>query len=327
MIKVINLKKIFSSSKGSRYAVDGLDFDVHEGEFFSLLGPNGAGKTTTISILATILKPTTGTVLIDGVDVEKDPHLVRQKIGVIFQDPSLDDRLSALENMDFHGRLYGMSGAQRLERTRFMLLMVDLWDRRNDLIRTYSGGMRRRLEIARGLMHFPRLLVLDEPTIGLDPAARRSIWEYIHLARKDWRMTVLLTTHYLEEAESADRVAIMNEGRFVALDTPSNLKRKIGPEIVMLESDPELVDTIKSFLSENFGVKEFHDDFSGCISFPLPNDIKNAVHVVQKIPAPICSMTIRTPDLNDVFIQLTGKGVSGYNESASPFHRVYRGKL
>ncbi|MHB1604969.1 MAG: ATP-binding cassette domain-containing protein [Leptospirales bacterium] len=306
--------------------MDGLDFEVLKGEFFSLLGPNGAGKTTTISILATILKPTSGSVFIDGLDVEKEPHLVRQKIGVIFQDPSLDDRLSALENMDFHGRLYGMSSAQRLERSRFMLSMVDLWERRKDLVRTYSGGMRRRLEIARGLMHFPRLLILDEPTIGLDPSTRRSIWEYIHLARKDWEMTVLLTTHYLEEAESADRVAIMNDGRFVALDTPFNLKRQIGPEIVVLESGTDMVEAIKSFLSENFGVMEFHEEFSGCISFPLPKDVNNAVYVLQKIPFPLQSMTVRTPDLDDVFIQLTGKGVSDNNDPASPFHRVYRGK-
>lgn len=327
MVRVRHLKKIFFSAKGSRTAVNGLDFDVRRGEFFSLLGPNGAGKTTTISILSTILKPTEGGVEVDGLDVEREPHRVRQKIGVIFQDPSLDDRLSALENMDFHGRLYGMSGFQRKERARFMLSMVDLWDRRDDLVRTYSGGMRRRLEIARGLMHFPQLLILDEPTIGLDPATRRSIWEYVHLARKEWGMTIFLTTHYLEEAESADRVAIMNEGRFVAMDTPANLKRQIGPEIVMLESDSEGVETIKSFLFDRFGIKDFHEEGAGCISFPLPEKIGNAIHVVQKIPVPIRSMTIRTPDLDDVFIQLTGKCVSGIDESASPFHRVYRGKL
>ncbi len=327
MVKVRHLKKIFYTGKGARTAVNGLDFDVRKGEFFALLGPNGAGKTTTISILSTILKPTEGTVSIDSLDVTQEPHRVRQKIGVIFQDPSLDDRLSAIENMDFHGRLYGMSSLQRKERIQFMLSTVDLWERRHDLVRTYSGGMRRRLEIARGLMHFPELLILDEPTIGLDPATRRTIWEYVHFARKEWGMTILLTTHYLEEAESADRLAIMNEGRFVALDTPENLKKQVGPEIVTLESDPDKIELIKSFLCEQFGIKEFRDERIGSFSFPLPADIGNAIHVVQKITVPIQAMTIRSPDLDDVFIQITGKGVSSSSEAASPFHRVYRGKL
>ena len=327
MIRIENLKKEFVTPSGVRTAVKGLDLKVGTGEFFALLGPNGAGKTTTISILATILKPTSGSVRVDDLDVEKEPHLVRQKIGIIFQDPSLDDRLSALENMEFHGRLYGMSRNQRGERTETLLHMVDLWDRKDDLVRSFSGGMRRRLEIARGLMHYPRLLILDEPTIGLDPKTRRVIWEYVHQSRKKWGMTVFLTTHYLEEADSADRVGVMDEGSLVALDTPEKLKKMVGPEIVILQTDPHSLESVRQYLENTFGIRDFHSEAPGELSFPMPTGVESVINIVRSVPASIRAMTIRTPDLDDVFIQMTGKNMVLNQENASPFHRVYRGKL
>jgi ABC-2 type transport system ATP-binding protein len=328
MIEVENLTKVYASSRGRRTAVNNVSFSVPRGEFFALLGPNGAGKTTTISILATILSPTSGKVRIDGVDVQKNPHLVRQKIGVIFQDPSLDDRLSAVENMDFHGRLYGMPPEERIRRSEFLLNMVELWDRRGDLVRTFSGGMRRRLEIARGLMHFPQLLILDEPTIGLDPKTRRSLWDYIHRARREWAMTILLTTHYLEEADGADRVAIMDQGTFAALDTPAALKKSIGPEVIILETPVECLDSLRAYLQERYGPSlEIRDEGEGRISFPLPAHENSSVQLIRDLPGTIQSVTIRTPHLDDVFIQLTGRGMVTPEEGTEPFHRVYRGKL
>ncbi|MCL4460847.1 MAG: ATP-binding cassette domain-containing protein [Nitrospirae bacterium] len=327
MIEIERLKKIFNVSGIPRIAVNTIDLSVRRGEFFALLGPNGAGKTTTISILSTILKPTEGRVFVDGHDVLQSPHLVRQNIGIIFQDPSLDDRLSASENMDFHGRLYGLSRPDRLKQSEALLKMVDLWDRKHDLVRTFSGGMRRRLEIARGLMHHPKLLILDEPTIGLDPKTRRTIWEYVHLSRKQWGMTVFLTTHYLEEADSADRVGVMDEGILVAVDTPDRLKKMVGPEIVVLGTDIQSMEPVRNFLENQIGILEIHLGSEGEISFPLPHGEYNAINIVRKLPGNIRSMTIRKPDLDDVFIQMTGKNMSLNQENASPFHRVYRGKL
>ena len=276
--------------------------------FFSLLGPNGAGKTTTISILSTILSPTSGHVFINGIDVQKDPHGVRQHIGVIFQDPSLDDRLSAQENMDFHGRLYGMKPSDRLQRSEILLKMVDLWDRRNSLIRTFSGGMKRRLEIARGLMHRPLLLILDEPTIGLDPKSRRDIWQYIHQARKEWAMTILLTTHYLEEADGADRVAIMNKGKIVAMDTPGILKSSLGPGLVTLEVLPENIDRVKTELDQLYGISRFTFETDSILKFQMPSTISSPSILLQSLPPVIAGFTIGTPTLDDVFISLTGDG-------------------
>ncbi|AKS24025.1 MULTISPECIES: ATP-binding cassette domain-containing protein [Leptospirillum] len=327
MIEIRQLSKIFSSSGSRRVAVNKIDLSIGKGEFFALLGPNGAGKTTTISILSTILKPTSGEVKVDGLNVVDSPHLVRQKIGIIFQDPSLDDRLSALENMEFHGRLYGLSRPQRMAQSEALLKMVDLWERRQDLVRTFSGGMRRRLEIARGLMHHPKLLILDEPTIGLDPKTRRTIWEYIHLSRKQWGMTVFLTTHYLEEADSADRVGVMDEGRLVAVDTPEKLKKMVGPEVIVLQTDPDNLEPIQNYLEKFFGIVDCHVDSEGEISFPLPIGEEGAIGIIRKLPGTIRAMTIRKPDLDDVFIQMTGKNMALNQETASPFHRVYRGKL
>lgn len=308
MINVRQLVKEYGSGKSFYRAVDDISFDVRPGEFFSLLGPNGAGKTTTISILSTILSPTSGDVVVNGTSVLDNPHLIRQHIGVIFQDPSLDDRLTAQENMDFHGRLYGMSPAARQSRTKFLLDMVDLSERKNALVRTFSGGMKRRLEIARGLMHQPLLLILDEPTIGLDPKSRRDIWHYIHSARKEWGMTVLLTTHYLDEADSADRVAIMNKGKIVALDAPESLKKMLGAGLVTLDVDFLHVDLVKKVLNDLYGVDQFTSDHPNTLRFPMPDRAESVAMLIQNLPPVLINFSVRSPTLDDVFLSLTGSG-------------------
>jgi len=211
---------------------------VEEGEIFGFLGPNGAGKTTTLNMLATLLKPTSGTALVDGHDILKEPDAVRRSIGMVFQDPTLDTELTGRENLDFHGRLYGLSREVRRRRIEEVLEVVQLADRADEFVKTYSGGMKRRLEIARGLMHYPRVLFLDEPTLGLDPQTRRAIWDYIRRLNREEEVTIILTTHYTEEADQlCDRVQIIDFGRIVALDTPENLKAKLEGDVVSLAFD------------------------------------------------------------------------------------------
>jgi ABC-2 type transport system ATP-binding protein len=210
IISVQNLKKYYKDVK----AVDDVSFDVEEGEIFGFLGPNGAGKTTTIKMLVTLLRPTEGTAKIAGNDIVTDPDRVRNQIGIVFQEPALDDRLTGRENLDFHARMYGMKSDQRVKRMAEVLKIVDLEDKADVLIKNYSGGMKRRLEIARGLMHFPKILFLDEPTIGLDPQTRRSIWDYVKMLNEKEKITIFLTTHYMDEADFlCSRVAIMDRGK------------------------------------------------------------------------------------------------------------------
>lgn len=224
VIEVKNLSKNF----GDVRAVDNISFGINENEIFGFLGPNGAGKTTTISILCTLLLPSAGSADVNGFDVVNAPNHVRQSIGIIFQDPSLDEKLTAYENLNFHGMIYHMRPKARKERIGEVLNMVELYQKKDDIVRTFSGGMKRRLEIARGLMHMPKILFLDEPTMGLDPQTRQHIWEYIvNLTQKE-KITVFLTTHYLEEAEICHRVGIIDYGRIVALDSPDALKKTYG---------------------------------------------------------------------------------------------------
>ena len=222
IIEVEHLVKRF----GGTAAVDDVSFAVEPGELFAFLGPNGAGKTTTINILCTLLAPTSGTTRVAGFDCLRQPTQVRARIGIIFQDPSLDERLTAWENLLFHAMIYHVPRRERRERIEQVLAMVELTDRRSTIVKRFSGGMKRRLEIARGLLHRPTLLFLDEPTIGLDPQTRRRLWAFIGRLRQESQMTIFLTTHYLEEAEVCDRVAIMDHGRLVALDTPAVLKQR-----------------------------------------------------------------------------------------------------
>jgi ABC-2 type transport system ATP-binding protein len=223
MIEVANLTKKFNGFT----AVDNISFTVNKGEIFAFLGPNGAGKTTTIKILTTLLRPTRGKISLDGNDPTKNQNAVRCSFGIVFQDPSLDDELTAYENMEFHGVLYGVPKKIRRERIEQLLKFVELWDRRNDLAKKFSGGMKRRLEVARGLIHHPKILFLDEPTLGLDPQTRNHIWNYIKNLNEEEKMTVFFTTHYMEEAERvAQKIAIIDHGKIVAQGTPAELKQQ-----------------------------------------------------------------------------------------------------
>jgi len=223
MIKVKNLTKKF----GDFVAVDNISFDVQKGEIFAFLGPNGAGKSTTIKMLTTLLEPTSGELELDGIDVLKNKHEARKSFGIVFQDPSLDDELTAFENMEFHAVLYGVAKTGLNKKIQELLEFVELWDRKDDLVKTFSGGMRRRLEIARGLLHHPKILFLDEPTLGLDPQTRNSMWDYVGKLNKQDGLTVFLTTHYMEEAERvAGRIAIIDHGKIIAMGSASELKKK-----------------------------------------------------------------------------------------------------
>jgi ABC-2 type transport system ATP-binding protein len=224
IIKVENLTRKFNGFT----AVDAVSFEVKKGEIFGFLGPNGAGKTTTINVLCTLLRPTTGKAFVACCDVAKEPNRVRKEIGIIFQDPSLDDRLTAEDNLRFHGYLYNMEHKMIEQRIAEVMTLVELYDRRKDYVKKFSGGMKRRLEIARGLLHYPKLLFLDEPTLGLDPQTRVHIWDYILRMRKDTGLSVFMTTHYMEEAEVCDRIAIIDHGKIVDLDSPARLKEKHG---------------------------------------------------------------------------------------------------
>jgi ABC-2 type transport system ATP-binding protein len=227
MIHVEHLVKLF----GEVRAVDGISFDVQAGEIFAFLGPNGAGKTTTIQMLTTLLRPTSGTILLDGLNPAATPLEVRKRFGIVFQDPSLDSELTAYENMDLHGVLYHVARRTRAERIQMLLQLFELWDRRHSQVKTFSGGMRRRLEIARGLLHTPKILFLDEPTLGLDPQSRNQLWTHVRSLNESERVTVFLTTHYMDEAERvAHRIAIIDHGRIVAQGTPVELKQQTGTD-------------------------------------------------------------------------------------------------
>ena len=301
-VSVENLTKHFDKIK----AVDGVDFNIKEGEIFGLLGPNGAGKTTIISILSTLLSPTSGKASVAGFDVIQSPAKVRNKIGIVFQDPSSDDILTGRENLYLHGLMYGVPSSDIESRITESLDLVGLQDRADDLVRTYSGGMRRRLEIARGLMHHPDVLFLDEPTLGLDPQARQKIWEHIESIVKDNKVTIIITTHYMEEADRlCDRLAIIDYGKIITMDTPKNLKDGVGGDTVQLEvlDSDSLVDKINSL-----------DFVSRCES--RNNRLDVAVKdVAHNLPAlfsavgEIKSFDVRNTTLNDVFLHYTGHDI------------------
>jgi ABC-2 type transport system ATP-binding protein len=227
MIHVQNLVKTF----GTVNAVNGVSFDVARGEIFAFLGPNGAGKTTTIQMLTTLLTPTSGAMTLDGLDPRQHPHDVRRRFGIVFQDPSLDGELTAYENMEFHGVLYGVPRRARVERIERLLILFELWDRRDAFVKTFSGGMKRRLEIARGFLHTPKILFLDEPTLGLDPQSRNQLWTHVKHLSETEQVTVFLTTHYMDEAERvAQRIAIIDHGSIVAQGSAQELKQQTGTE-------------------------------------------------------------------------------------------------
>lgn len=288
---------------GDFTAVDGISFQVDRGEFFAFLGPNGAGKTTTINVLCTLARPTSGAVRVAGFDVVRQPDHVRQRIGIIFQDPALDTQLTAWENLALHARVYGVPGSHWRPRAEQLLKLVELWERRHHLVRTFSGGMKRRLETVRALLHQPDLLFLDEPTLGLDPQTRRQIWEYLLALRRETGVTLFLTTHYLEEAERCDRVAIIDHGRIIALDTPDRLKARVGRDIVVLTT----ADNARALdeLTARFGLQPMIID--GTIRVEVDQADTVIPQLIRGLTVPIHSVSLRRPSLDDVFVALTGR--------------------
>ena len=301
-MNVIEVEHLLKKFNGFT-AVDDVSFSVGEGEMFGFVGPNGAGKSTTIKILCTLLKPSGGRATLAGHDVVKDPTEVRRAIGIVFQDPSLDERLTAEENLRFHGLLYNVPGPVLEERMQKVLEIVDLADRRKALVRTFSGGMKRRLEIARGLLHYPQVLFLDEPTIGLDPQSRNAIWEHINRLREEIGITVFMTTHYMEEAENCDRIAVIDHGRIQAIDTPFALKRELGGDMISLTGDERLKDE----LAARYGVEV--QEVNGKFHFPMAHGAAFIPKLMSEFPDRIRSIEVAEPSLDDVFLRLTGTAI------------------
>ncbi|UCG92446.1 MAG: ATP-binding cassette domain-containing protein [candidate division WOR-3 bacterium] len=307
MIRVEDLAKNFNGL----WAVAGVSFSVSEGEIFGFLGPNGAGKTTTIKMLCTLLRPSRGQAWISGFDVLKAPTDVRRSIGIIFQDPSLDDRLTAYENLKFHAIIYKIPRRERNERIDQVLEMVELEDRRTSLVRTFSGGMKRRLEIARGLLHAPKVLFLDEPTLGLDPQTRTRIWDYLHTLRRTKNITLFLTTLYMDDAENCDRIAVIDYGKIIALDTPDNLKRMVKGDIVTLRTEND--DLAQKELGEKYRITVQRD--SRGLHFEMDNGEEFVPTLVKNAEVTITAVSVRRPTLDDVFLKLTGREIR--SETAS----------
>ncbi|HTU78424.1 MAG TPA: ATP-binding cassette domain-containing protein [Solirubrobacteraceae bacterium] len=298
---------------GDFTAVDGISFDVFRGEVFAFLGPNGAGKSTTISMLCTLARPTAGQIRIAGVDVTRHPKVVRRHIGLVFQDQTLDDRLTAQENLRFHAVLYRVPAAEVDARITRVLELVDLSDRRYDLVSEFSGGMARRLEIARALMHVPRVLFLDEPTIGLDPQTRALIWEDVLRLREEADVTVFLTTHYMDEAEYADRIAIIDHGKIIALDTPQALKAAVGADTVDLGTTD---DTVAMGALERAGYRV--EPVSGGTRV-FVEDGENAVpSLIDAAGVPVRNLHVHRPTLDDVFLRYTGREIRQSHADAMP---------
>ncbi|MGZ4838950.1 MAG: ATP-binding cassette domain-containing protein [Terriglobales bacterium] len=298
VIQVAGLRHLYDG----RPALDGVSFDVRPAEIFGLLGPNGSGKTTLFRILSTLMLPSGGRAVIMGHDASTDPTGLRRHIGVVFQAQSIDVKLSAVENLRHVGHLYGLSGASLNKRITEMLVRVGLADRAKDRAETFSGGMQRRLELAKGLLHHPSVLLLDEPTTGLDPGARRDLWQYLQILREQERVTVIVTTHLMEEAERCDRLAILSHGKLVALGTPAELKREIGGDVILLEaSDPEsLAQRIKERYRLDATV------IGGKVRLEREHGHRFVTDVVEAFPGEIQSLSVSKPTLEDVFIHRTG---------------------
>lgn len=312
IIEVKNLTKKFNDLT----AVDHVSFEVKKGEIFGFLGPNGAGKTTTINILSTILSPTEGTASINKFDVLTQKNEVRKSIGIVFQDPSLDDRLTAEENLRFHARLYGVTKKDYQKRVKEVLGLVDLWERRNEVIKNFSGGMKRRLEIARGLIHYPAVLFLDEPTIGLDPQTRTHLWSYILKLKTEKEMTIFMTTHYMNEAENCDRIAIIDHGKIIALDTPDNLKTKVGGDVIRMKASDK--SSLKKELEERYKVEVKEEN--GALRIEVTNGDQFLPRLLGGLSAKIDAIELRKPTLDDVFLHFTGRAIR--EEEASDKERV-----
>ena len=319
MVEVRELTKKFKDFM----AVDSITFDVREGEIFGLLGPNGAGKTTTIRMLITLIPPTSGSATVAGYDIIKEKDSVGESIGIVFQDPALDRQLTGRENLDFHARMYNMPKNERVPKIEEVLDLADLTEKADELVENYSGGMQRRLEIARGLMHAPKVLFLDEPTLGLDAQTRRKIWDYIQKLNKSQTTTISLTTHYMDEADYlCDRVGIMDKGKIVALDTPKNLKNLIGADVVTLEVECGDCETFKELDYVKEMVK--HDGFislsveSGERKIPLLMEFAHSKNIRVE------SVELHKPSLEDVFLHYTGTTIRERNSSGEENRRRMR---
>jgi ABC-2 type transport system ATP-binding protein len=304
---------------GDLVAVDSLNLSIEEGEIFGLLGPNGAGKTTTLSMLATLLKPTSGTARVNGFDIIIHPADVRRSIGIVFQDPSSDDVLTGRENLYLHALMFGVPRDERRKRIDYVLNLVDLQDRANDVVKKYSGGMRRRLELARGLLHNPRILFLDEPTLGLDPQTREHIWAYIENLVKSEKVTVIITTHYMDEADRlCNRVAIIDHGQVSALDSPKALKSKVGGEIIKLRVLSPNIERLKG-LDYVLSI-----DQSGSTLRLTVKDASVHLQEILGMVGAVDSVEVRTATLNDVFLHYTGREIREESGEGGMFERIAR---
>jgi len=301
IIKVENLIKKF----GNITAVNNISFTVDEGMIFGFLGPNGAGKTTTISILCTLLAPTSGNASVNGYDCTKESSSVRKSIGIVFQDTTLDKDLTAEENLLFHSYLYNVEKAERKKRVDEVLRLVDLSGRKDDLVKKFSGGMKRRLEVARGLIHRPKVLFLDEPTLGLDPQSRSNLWEFITALPKKYGVTIFMTTHYMDEAEVCDNIAIIDNGNIIAMNSPAELKKVVGGDVIYLKTkDNEKARAeIKNMLDVDASIRDgelFISTASGETCIP---------ELIRTLGDSVLSVRLQRPTLNDVFLKLTGKAI------------------
>ncbi len=308
-IEVDDLGKSF----GDIEAVRGVSFDVAAGEVFGFLGPNGAGKTTTINMLCTLAKPTSGSARVAGHDVVTERDDVRRHIGLVFQDQTLDGYLTAAQNLRLHAELYGIDGALVPARMRQVLEMVGLWERKDSPVLTFSGGMRRRLEIARGFMHSPRVLFLDEPTIGLDPQTRSSIWRYIRELKEAEDITIFMTTHYMDEAEFCDRIAIMDQGKIVALDTPAALKAGVGADRVRIQTEDD--EAAIAALADRFGIEARTSE--GAVAFFVEGGEEFVPRLFAELGVPITAVSVSRPTLDDVFMSHTGTTIRDAEEDVA----------
>lgn len=308
IIKVENLSKQF----GELTAVNNISFEVDEGSIFGFLGPNGAGKTTTINILCTLLAPTSGKTFIAGHDCFKEPSEVRKNIGIVFQDTTLDKDLTAYENLMFHAYLYNVRKSEINGRIDDALHFVGLYERRNDLVKIFSGGMKRRLEVARGMIHRPKVLFLDEPTLGLDPQSRANLWEFIVELPKKHNVTIFMTTHYMEEAEVCDKIAIIDKGQIITLGSPDELKKTIGGDVIYIKTSDNKNAKLEIEKLFNVEVSEkdnelFLTSLKGDACIP---------EIIKTIGENVLSVRLQRPTLNDVFLKMTGKQIREQNGSS-----------
>jgi len=320
IIKVENLTKRFDGIT----AVNDISFGVEEGTIFGFLGPNGAGKTTTINILCTLLSPTSGEAFIAGHDCMKEPAEVRRAIGIVFQDTTLDKDLTAYENLIFHAYLYNVPKNEMQGRVGNALKFVDLYERKDDLVKKFSGGMKRRLEVARGLIHRPRVFFLDEPTLGLDPQSRTNLWEFITKLPAKHNVTVFMTTHYMEEAEVCDRIAIIDKGKIIAMGSPEELKRTIGGDVVYMKTTDNV--NVKEEIERLLKLTVIEKDGELYMTCDMGDTC--IPEMMRKIGEKVISVRLQRPTLNDVFLKLTGKAIreeeASSGEGVKEYVRAYR---